>query len=67
MPRCDFNKVAMQLVNLNFLHIVKTPFLKGCLCCSTFDLRHSALGPQIIARPGTILLFNFEVVITLKL
>ena len=30
----------------------------GCLCSST-------LGPQNIARLNTILLFNFEVVITL--
>ena len=44
---------------------------KGCLCSSTLGSRLSALrpqplGPQNIARLNTILLFNFEVAITLK-
>ena len=48
--------------------MVKT-LLKGCLCSSTLGPRPLSLvpGPQNIARLNTILLFNFEVVITLKL
>ena len=48
--------------------------VNGCLCSSTLDPRPSALGPHLvgprpqnIARLNTILLFNFEVVTTLKL